>query len=126
MKKLLVALLAVALTLFGAVLPLVLPRHCPVNKAACERIEVGMTKREVEKILGGPPGDYRTRPVLGDIGSGGGIDWTMWIGDEGDAWVWLDHGIVRSTMFREAKEVPVGALELILWRLERLPGRWLP
>jgi hypothetical protein len=37
MRKPLIAPLAVALLLLGAVLPLVMPRHCPVNRAACER-----------------------------------------------------------------------------------------
>jgi hypothetical protein len=43
----------------------------------------------------------------------------MWFGDEGDVWVWLDHGVVRSTIFREAKAEPVGPIELIRWRLGR-------
>jgi hypothetical protein len=126
MRKLLLVLLAVALMLLGALLPLLVPRHCPVNRAAYHRIKEGMTQKEVEATLGGPPGDYRTRPVCADIGSGGGISWDMWFGDEGDVWVWLDRGVVRSTMFREAKAEPVGTAELIHWRLERWKARWLP
>jgi hypothetical protein len=126
MRKPLIGLLAVALLLLGALLPLVVPRHCPVNRVACERIKEGMTEAEVHAILGGPPGDYRTRPVCADIGRGGGISWSMWFGDEGDAWVWLDRGVVRSTMFREAKAEFVGPAERIRWRLEQWKARWLP
>ncbi len=60
MRKYLIAGLAVALLLGGALFALLRPWHCPVNRAAFERIKEGMTRAEVEKILGGPAGDYRT------------------------------------------------------------------
>jgi hypothetical protein len=122
---LLVGLLAVGVVFAGALLALVLPRHCPVTRAAYERIEPGMTQADVEQILGGPPGDYRTRPVHANLTSGGGISWTIWVGDEGEAWVCFEHRVVSVTTFREAKDEPVGLLELIRWRLERLWERWL-
>jgi hypothetical protein len=31
------------------------------SKADCDRIEIGMTRAQVEHVLGGPPGDYRNR-----------------------------------------------------------------
>ena len=62
MRKLAVAVLALALLLVGTLLPLVRPLRCPVNRAAFERIKVGMTQAEVHAVLGGPPGDYRTEP----------------------------------------------------------------
>jgi hypothetical protein len=34
------------------------PRAAHIDEAACDRIEVGMTRRQVEDILGGPPGFY--------------------------------------------------------------------
>jgi hypothetical protein len=126
MRKLLIGLLAVGLVLAGMLLALVMPRHCPVNRANFERVKEGMTPAEVAKLLGGPPGDYRTRPVHSDIGSGGGISWTMWFGDEGEAWVYFEHGVVRGTTFREAKAESVGPIELIRWRLEPLRERLLP
>ena len=45
MRKLLIGLLAVALLLCGAVLPLVLARHCPVNRTAFEQIKVENVSR---------------------------------------------------------------------------------
>jgi hypothetical protein len=62
MRKLRIGLLAVVLVLFGALFALLRPWHCPVNGAAAARIEKSMKQAEVQEILGGPPGDYTTRP----------------------------------------------------------------
>ena len=68
MRICLVASLAVVLLVVGALLPLVMPWRCPVNRAASEQIEEGMSQAEVYAILGGPPGDYRTRPPRPFVG----------------------------------------------------------
>jgi hypothetical protein len=34
-----------------------------LNIAQCNRVRAGMKRQQVEHILGGPPGDYATRPV---------------------------------------------------------------
>jgi hypothetical protein len=60
--KALFVIVAVVVALVCVLLPLMLPYRSPVTRAAHERIEEGMTQAEVEAILGGPPGDYRTRP----------------------------------------------------------------
>jgi hypothetical protein len=133
-RKPLLGLLAVALVLLGAMLPLVLPRHCPVNRAACERIKVGMTRTEVEAILVGPPGDYRTLP------SDEGLDLVrftslsapdpneeMWVGDTGDACVsFTPGGIVAEVSFTEAQPANPSLFAIATWRLWRLKERWLP
>jgi hypothetical protein len=62
MRKLLVGVLSVALLAFGLLFALRRPLHCPANRAACERIKMGMTRAEVEAALGGPPENYRTLP----------------------------------------------------------------
>jgi hypothetical protein len=62
MRKLLLALFAVGLVLSGALLALAGAWHCPVSEASSRQIKKGMTQAEVEKILGGRPGDYRTLP----------------------------------------------------------------
>jgi hypothetical protein len=125
MRKLLIGLLAAALVLFGALLPLVLPRHCPVNRTACERIKEGMTQTEVEAILGGPPGDYTTRPTIRKVGSltpprGAHSRSVKWWGDEGDALVWFGDGVVIGTIFREAEVTPVSLGEMLFWRLDKI------
>jgi hypothetical protein len=131
MRKLAVAFLALALLLVGTLLPLVVPRRCPVNRAAFERMEVGMTQAEVLAILGGPPGDYLTRPngwrrphakslppaVLAE----------RWMGDEGDvSVVFTPGGVVADVQFDAVPPDDPGLLELALWRLERLKERLLP
>jgi hypothetical protein len=138
MSKLLLALLAVALVLFGAVvLPLVLPRHCPVNRVACERIKEGMSQEEVHVILGGPPGDYRTRPFdpldspQGGLGSGPpGLLVETWWGDEGIVIVCYTpiHGpqTVMVAAFGKVEPYAPSLVELIEWRLWRLKERVLP
>jgi hypothetical protein len=130
MRKLLIALLAVALVLCGASLALVAPRHCSVNRAACDRIKEGMTRAEVEQILGGPPGDYRTRP-------GPAVPSTFvsaparlfycheeWRGDGVALWVnFDDRGRVAGLGgWSVASESP-GPIAIARWRLNRLLGR---
>jgi hypothetical protein len=49
----------------AAVVVMLWPRPTQVTRASCDRIRVGMSRTEVEAILGGPPGDYRTGPTVG-------------------------------------------------------------
>jgi hypothetical protein len=54
-------LLTVAVVLLAAGTTFVLwPRPDRITAANCARIREGMSRAEVEAILGGPPGDYRT------------------------------------------------------------------
>jgi hypothetical protein len=130
MRKLLIGLLAAGLVLGGMLLALVMPRHCPVTRAACGRIQEGMTQAEVEKILGVPPGDYRTRPVRPFvlIVEGG---WCMvrgsfahWMGDEAELDVCFDGGVVVLLTFTPLEPADVGPVAIATWRLKRLKERW--
>jgi hypothetical protein len=123
--------LAVMLCLFGAITPLVVPWRCHVTRAAFAKIEVGMTRAEVEAILGGPPGDYRTQPSpsfsLG-VEMGGFIIIATpdhyWYGDEGQVWVRFAHGGgVEDWGFSPAKHDPIDPIKLALWRLGRFKDR---
>jgi hypothetical protein len=128
MRKVLIGL-AVGLVMGGILVALVMPRHCPVNQAACNRIKKGMTRAEVEKILGGPAGNYRTQPgELFDLTNSGSLDdleWESWIGDDG--WVHVGFtvsGTVQEAWFSEAPPYDFSLVELMGWRLERLKERW--
>src|SRR5262245_3377227 len=126
MRRLLIGGLVVALLLLGALIPVLLQRPSPVTRAAYERIEEKMSREAVELILGGPPGDYRTRPVPAETGSGAGIAWEIWMGDEGEAWVSFEDGVVRHRTFMVAEAPRVSAPGLVLWRLGRLKDRVFP
>src|SRR5947209_5208858 len=61
-KWLILGAAAALLFVAGCVIVLCLPRpECPVHSASAARVIPGMTRAEVEAILGGPPGDYRVR-----------------------------------------------------------------
>ncbi len=59
-------------------------RRPHITEEACERVEVGMTRAEVEHLLGGPPGCYTNRLIaLCGTGSSDGTITCEWIGSEG-------------------------------------------
>jgi hypothetical protein len=58
-RKLLPGAVAVLVTLAGVAALVLWPRADRVTRANFDRIRVGMSRAEVEAILG-PPGDYRT------------------------------------------------------------------
>jgi hypothetical protein len=134
MRKLFLVLLAVGLVLFAALLPLVIPWHCPVTKEACERIKGGMTRPEVEAILGVVEGDYRTLPVSpglvlfeGGWWMGRGrITYGRWVGNEVELHVKFDDGVASLIQCVPQKPFTGGLAELALWRLGRLKDRWFP
>ena len=135
MRKLSIGLLALSLLMLGIVIPLVRPRRCPVSEEAADRIERGMTRAEVEGILGGPAGDHRTIPRVAldpTEGFSGGdsllnsCEKKTWEGDEGDVEVYfLEHRVV-ALIFRRVELSPAGPVDIALWRLKRLKDRWLP
>jgi hypothetical protein len=135
MKKSLIACVAVGLMLAGGLIALLGPRHCPVDRAAFERVEEGMTRAEVHAILGGPPGDYRTGPeapawggVLSEGSDGRIVE--FWVGDEGTVMVHFyvsgpRKGTVILAKFVDASVRKHGPVEQVRWRLRKL-GAWLP
>jgi hypothetical protein len=130
MRKALIACVAVIPVLAGGLIALLGPRHCPVNRAAFERIEEGMTPPAVRSILGGPPGDYRTRPTLLVIdemeGCWMGWSFEKWDGDEGTAEVIFYRDEVVEVKFHDANPFSPGIVELARWRLRKLKGALLP
>jgi hypothetical protein len=129
MKKLLselLVVLVVLLVLLGTMLLLIFPQESRVTKAAFDRIEEGMTLAEVEAVLGGPEGDYRTRPtglVLDPYGGGlmmyqGTL--REWWGDEAYILVGFDAGgRVELRRFVEVVQIrDPGLIELLQWRLQ--------
>jgi hypothetical protein len=120
-RKALLAGVPLLLVLAGALVLLRPPGPCPVTRGAYERIEPGMSRTEVEEILGGPPGDYRTRPTRVEEGPGSGFTWEGWWGDEGMVEVCFRGDSVLVTRFQETLPPGPGLLETLRWRLKR---RW--
>src|SRR5437762_1471467 len=121
MRKYLVGALVITLVLFGASLALLLPGRCPVNRAAFMRIEAGMTRARVEKILGGPAGFHQTRPAVIDpeilMMSRDWDDevagtWETWVGDEAEVQVCFNDGVVVAKKMEELKPIDIGYIGL--------------
>jgi hypothetical protein len=135
LRKTLIACVATVLVLAGGLIALLGPRHCPVNRAAFERIAEGMTPTDVEAILGGPQGDYRTRPshpvVTTAVHVNIGMEFHQsWVGDEGTVCVTYveprPHLVsVTRVSFEDATPHAPGIVELARWRLRKL-GALLP
>jgi len=71
--------LAIAIVLDVLALGWVCFFHLPprsINRANFERIQVGMTETQVERILGGPAGDYTFDRILGTPARGRIQSWT--------------------------------------------------
>jgi hypothetical protein len=138
MRKYLVALLSLSLVLLGFLMNLLMPRHCPVTREAFGRIQKGMTQAEVHAILGGPPGDYRTRPYVSSstlIESLSGSYQTReaWEGDVGIVEVFYfgtsppsPGSTVLSRYFRDAEPCEYSPLGLARWRLGKLWSKLVP
>jgi hypothetical protein len=121
-RKYLLAVPAVCLLLLSVLGTLTSPRPCPVTKAAYDRIQTGRSLAQVEEVLGGPPGDYRTRPtypVYLIIDGGGYNDACWWHGNEGLVAVCFDHaGLVTAKGFNDYTEGDL--IDMLQWRL----GSW--
>jgi SmpA / OmlA family len=132
--------LAIVLVLVGVLLPVLFPRPSKVTRENCERIQVGMTRVQVEEILGGPAGDYRSGPtnmdtvilaggIYGRVGDGSGDDAEIcgWTGDEASVTIQFSVERVKIAPFvLDTRSEPVSPLELVRWRLSRWRERMFP
>jgi hypothetical protein len=107
----------------------------------CERIEDGMSRAEVEAMLG-PPGDYRTGPsdlpdayeILCRLRRGGMRHHKMSTTWRADVWgndvcvllVTYDCEMVTSRLPWAVEKVPQPPLDNLLWRAKRLWREWFP
>jgi hypothetical protein len=76
-----------------------------ITKGRYERIQDGMTEPEVEAILGGPSGDYTSRPIV--VAMSGTMFRRWWVGDDAIITVGLDlEGRVVQKEFHELPAEP--------------------
>ena len=76
----------------------------PSDKETCERVQCGMTRAEVEAILGGPPGNYTgvffKKDVSVPVTVAGSASRQQWTGTRGVLLVFFDeHQRVMSSMY---------------------------
>ena len=65
-----------------------------VTRARFEQVKEGMSREEVIRTVGGPPGDYREgrRPITPDLDRFFGVEDAYWVCDEGILLVQFDNG----------------------------------
>jgi hypothetical protein len=152
-RKLLVALAGLAVAVAAGAIVL-WPREDRVTRANYDRIRDGMTRAEVEAILGppGPPGDFRTghgetRVVFEDGSTantrwipddpakplpnwsrlpGQSLLWATWMSDSFAIGIGIDDSgnVVEKVGY--PRRTTQGPLENLLWRAKRLWQRWFP
>lgn len=128
-RRLILAVLGAAFLTTLVVFWITAPRH-PIGRDGCEAIQLGMTEREVEAILGGPAGDYTSgRPLVVvpakpgpflTAAEGRLISYVrFWKGDAGEVSVGFDRdGQVSCKRFDELTSAP----ESLLAKLRRWLG----
>ena len=125
-RKRLFTVAALIAGLAAALLPVpvvvsVLSPHPRINREVFDRIEIGMTRREVEVLLGAPPGDYTTGLTFADGASVGAIPFrpdpelVMWLGDDGVIEVHWPGGRVHWKTFSEAEKIKQSGFESLCW-----------
>jgi hypothetical protein len=106
----------------------------PVTADSCAQVRQGMSRAEVESLLG-PPGDYTTGPVLSipldwqiwGVKSDGGLGrlpTLQWHGDAGTIFIAFGSNKVVNKHFEPAQLQHQSLLENLLWRAERQWRRW--
>ncbi len=100
-KKRTVVVVVLLLALVTSLWVLARPRPHRINREGFDRIEEGMTQREVEDILGRPPGDYTDRRETLPDGRWKYVAGWMrghpsypreWLSDDGRVMVFFDKG----------------------------------
>jgi hypothetical protein len=92
-----------------------------LNIAQCYRVRVGMKRQQVEHILGGPPGDYATRPVARLNPADPTAIADVWITDDGAVLVYYDaSGRVTGLGTTGVRRGSPSPLDSVLDRLSSL------
>ncbi len=112
------------------------PRPDRITRENYDRIREGMSRAEVEAILG-PSGDYTTGPVKPRDGARLDMSDTsstlevrpgsaaMWVSDAAYIIVFFDDsGRVKLSGFDPCTSEPQGPLDNLLWRIKRQWHKW--
>jgi hypothetical protein len=80
-----------------------------VTRARFEQVKEGMSREEVIRTVGGPPGDYREgrRPITPDLDRFFGVEDAYWVCDEGALMLYFDEaGIVTDPWVTDVANCP--------------------
>lgn len=132
--KLLLALTLAALAAVAVGAPFLVPRTSRVTPENFERIDYGMSRPDVEAILG-PPGDYRTAPtwvmngeperIFGPVLASAGETIETWEGDNATILVEFGPGGVEDKHHAETHPQAQGRVANVFWRIGQQWRRWL-
>jgi hypothetical protein len=109
-----------------------------ITRKNFDRIEIGMSRAEVEVIVG-PPGDYTTGPThlanigrrlvisFGDDGQLLSLDIAGWIADSAIICVGFNRsGVVEWKNLDDNSRLPQSEFDSVLWRAKRQWRKWFP
>jgi hypothetical protein len=122
-----VAVVSVLLLLgVGVRLVFFLETNPRITKANLAQIKAGMSRAEVEAILG-RPGDYRSGPTLCLYSARSPTDLPpptslplRWRGDDVEIWVWVDpQGVVLDRSWCPMLCCESGTMDWLTWRWHR-------
>jgi hypothetical protein len=122
---------------FGATIlisVLILQSSVQITKEQVDRIQRGMGYVEVEAILGCPPGDYTTQPIVFPATEGQSNlvlnrreNCHQWVCDSGMTFVWFDpEGRSVEKAFYPAIGMGGDPFSKLLWRAKRQWRKWFP
>jgi hypothetical protein len=141
-RRTLLVVLAGLAVVVAAVAVVLWPRPpSRITRANYDRIRAGMTRAEVETILG-PPGDYRSAPAaysdgkMTDADEGylleeGVDDLVDWLGDGGQLTIKFAEfdgtpSVVTGKAYWSTTPQRQSPLDNLLWRAKRQWHRWFP
>jgi hypothetical protein len=124
-RTLLVALAGLAVVGAAGVVVLWPRPSSRITRENYERIRAGMSRAEIESILG-PPGDYSGVHVAYTLHWRGDRMPDEWVGDDGVIAVCYSQSVACDVQFVPVEKVDFGLLGNYFWRAKRQWRRWFP
>jgi hypothetical protein len=110
------------------------PQTDRITRESFDRIREGMSRAQVQVILG-PPGDSATVDTAYDHYDAAVGDWRSAMSDAGDSWQtdaaeiavsYSESGTVSGATYSLGCRLNPGPLDNLLWRAKRLWRKWFP
>jgi hypothetical protein len=135
-----------ALVLIGLAFILVLLMCLPIRGSrlvpqdCLDLIQHNMVEADLERVIGFPPGDYRSYPTEEILGESCGVSWEDdedWFGKGLPAHVWntdtsrfeavfLESGQVAYATYQKRRRKESSAMDVFLWRIKTISTKQDP